>query len=500
MWGQGPLCQGSSTGTLSTMSLRARERLPLPHARRAALASALAFAATTLVVAPAWADTTDNDGFEAFSLGDPVGQMGWTAQDVGGYNAAHFDLGIVDPTAVWPGGELGARALRISNGVTSGGFGNQLQTPSLLDEAGEASAESLGLSGGSRQSRLSGSFTFASATRTYQAGLGVSLSPDRGDGARMSWFRVTDQPSGLQVEVGYYDVTVHDFGYEVVASGLSRDEVHTLDFTLDLVDGPDNDVLWVSVGGECGSWATSGSWEDYHRDYSIGNPTKTVDSLLIRVGGAAVPSVTGGGLLFDDVSLTSSTVAPLPPIGIPTAPVAPTAHVNFTSVAVTGTPVATNPCAPVTEYAVSAWPLGGGAPRVFTSPTPTFTFATPFQGAFTLTMGAVNSEGTSPQAAVALTFDPVFSGDDGDDDPDPDPGTGSGGTGGGTPGPVVIADPAPIAAAPTAPSASTTVVRGRLASTGADGSHVGTWAAVLVAAGATALVIRRARTTSRRSR
>lgn len=394
------------------MSPAARQR---PSRARALTVGTSVAAALCLVAASASsasADSNDNGGFESYSVGDPVGQQGWTAQDIGGYNAAHFDLGIVDPSSVWPGGELGTRALRISNGVTSGGFGNQLQTPSLADEAGESSAENLGMSGGTRQSRLSGSFTFASATRTYQAGLGVTLSPDRGDGARMSWIRLTDEPTGLQVEIAYYDGIAHDFGYEVVASGLSRDEVHTLDFTLDLVDGPNNDVLWVSVGGECGSWAESGSWEDYHRDWAPGNPTKTVDSLLIRVGGTAVPGVLGGGFYLDDVSLTSSTVAPMPPLGVPTAPVSPAAHVDFTSVSVTGTPVVANACAPVTLYSVSAWPLGGGAPQVFTSPTPTFTFPTPFEGAFTLSMSAQNAVGAGPEAPVALSFDPVFSGED----------------------------------------------------------------------------------------
>jgi hypothetical protein len=393
------------------MSLPVHPRVSLAFAARAAATLLIGATCAVGIGGAASADTIDNDGFEGFAVGDPVGQFGWTAQDIGVYNASHFDLGIVDPSSVWTSGELGTRALRVSNAVTSDGYGNQLQTPSLADEAGETGAENLGFSGGTRQSRLSGSFTFASATRTYQAGLGVTFSPDRGDGARMSWIRLTDQPGGMQVEVAYY--SNHAYAYAVVASGLSRDEPHVLDFTLDLVDGPNNDVLWVSVGGECGSWAQSGSWEDSHRDWAPGNPTKTVDSLLIRVGGVKVPTVAGGGFFIDDVSLTSSTVPPMPPLGTPTALTTPSARVNLTAVSVTGTPVATNACAPVTTYTVSAWPLGGGAPATFTSPTPTFSFPTPFGGAFTATMSATNSQGTSADAPVSLLFDPVFAGDGG---------------------------------------------------------------------------------------
>ena len=63
----------------------------------------------------------------------------------------------------------------MSNAVTSSGFGNQLQTASLADEAGETTALNGGLSGGTRQSRLSGTITFASATKAFQPGLVFSV-------------------------------------------------------------------------------------------------------------------------------------------------------------------------------------------------------------------------------------------------------------------------------------------------------------------------------------
>lgn len=396
--------------------------------RRPSLHLAARIATTCLITAAcaigsanvASADTNDSGGFEGFALGNPVGQFGWTAQDIPVYNASHFDLAIVDPSAVWTSGELGTRALRMSNAVTSGGFGNQLQTPSLVNEAGEAVAANDGMSGGVRQTRFSGSFDFASATKIEQPGMVMSMSPDRGDGARMAYFKISDLADGLSVSVVYVEaVAPYNFIETVVASGLSRTQVHHLDYSLDLVDGRGNDVLWTQVGGQCGSWATSGSWEEYHMTTTEGPPphiTKTVDSILFRLGGTAVPANIGGGFLFDNLSFTSSTVPAMPPLGTPTAPVAPSAHVNFTAVAVTGSPVVTNACAPVTTYTVSAWPLGGGAPATFTSPTPNFSFPTPFGGAFTLTMSATSSRGTSADAPVALAFDPVFADDPVDDE------------------------------------------------------------------------------------
>lgn len=379
-----------------------------------AAASCLVGAALSVAAGTAaTADTIDNDGFESFTTGQIVGQGGWTAHDLGGYAASGFDLEVVDPTAgAWPGGELGSRALRLSNAVTSNAFGNQLQTPSLVDEAGEAAAVNGGESGGARQSRLTGSLTFASATRAYQPGLRVTFSPDRGDGTRMAFFVIADEPAGLSVSVSVLDETIPDFVTHTVATGLSRDEVHTLDFTLDLVDGESNDVLWAQVGGQCGSWAESGSWETYHRVYG-GGDTQTVDSLLFRISGTAAPATLGGGFLLDDVSLTSSTVPPMPPLGVPAAPAAPTAHVSPSTVTVTGTPVATNACAPVTEYTVTAWPLNTSLPpQTFTGTSPNLTFPTPFGGAFTLTLSATNSEGRSAESATAaVTIDPVFAGD-----------------------------------------------------------------------------------------
>jgi hypothetical protein len=357
-----------------------------------------ALTATVAWLAPAaFAEEYDSGGLEGLTVGDPVGQDGWSSGDVGAYNAANFDVSIADPSAIW-GSALGTRALRISNGVTSPGFGNQLQTPSLADAAGETTADAGTTSGGTRQSRLSGSFTFASATQTYQPGLAVGFAPDRGDGARMSSFRITDDVGGLTVAMTKLDESIPDFVPVVLATGLSRTELHTFQFSLDFVDGDNNDVLWVSIDNSmCTSLAQSGSWEQYHRYYA-GNVTPvtfTADSLLFRLSGAAQPALLGGGLYLDDVQIATSSVPAMPAPGAPIVTTAPTTSAVGRHVDVVHDPVVTNACDPVTEYTATLTPSGGGAPMVLTSAIPDFDFESVPVGTYSVRLTAANSAGAS---------------------------------------------------------------------------------------------------------
>ncbi len=350
---------------------------------------------------PAAADTFGTGGFEGYSLGDPLGQFGWTALDVPVYNASHFDEAIVDPSPTW-GTALGSRALRVSNGVTSGGFGNQLQSPSLADEAGEASAEDAPNSGGTRQQRFEGTLTFASAVPSaQQPGLVVSFAPDSGDGTRMSQFRIYDLPAGLQVVVVAYDRVTPAFNEIVLASGLDRTQVHTMHFTMDFVDGVDNDILSVDFG-TCTS-TTVGTWEDYHRDNFPDNPTKPVDSLLFRQAGTAVPANLGGGILFDDIILSSGPTPAAPPApGLPAAPTGLAVTGDAPTAVVTAAPSTAAACAPVTAYTLTASPSGGGAPIILTGPSPTFSLASLPPGyLYEIVLAAWNEYGES------LPSDPI---------------------------------------------------------------------------------------------
>jgi hypothetical protein len=264
----------------------------------AALVVALA---TTFVTVSADSWSTD---FESFSLGNVNGQNGW---GVGG----SFDQGVVANTYSYP--SFGTKAFRISDAVTSGSFGDQTFTKSLANEAGEADATSDGYSGGVRQSHFEAKFDIASTTAAYQPGMHVSVSPDRGDGARMSYLRFDDMADGIHV----YFVDVTDPGHvtngesfnETDIATLTRNAPHTVRFVIDFVNGPDNDVVKIYIDGTLKITGTT--WEDYFRFDTESNPnlevhSRTVDSLLFREGGDANSNDIGMGFLFDNFNLISS--------------------------------------------------------------------------------------------------------------------------------------------------------------------------------------------------
>lgn len=99
----------------------------------------------------------------------------------------------------------GGQALRVSNAVTSGSFGDQTFSKSLVDEAGETHATNGGLSGGTRQNHFEVSWDIKSFTGAAQPGLSISFSPDRGDGARMSYLRADDNGS-TGIDIVFFDV------------------------------------------------------------------------------------------------------------------------------------------------------------------------------------------------------------------------------------------------------------------------------------------------------
>lgn len=150
-----------------------------------------------------------------------------------------------------------------------------------------------------------------------QPGLQVVASPDRGDGARMSWVQMRDTPTGLEVNFfDYRDNKPHggalgdpdgcndedEFVQTTVASGLDRSVPHTIGVTMRFKEGARNDLVKVYVDGQLEHVGTS--WEDYFR-YCEGNPTRTVDSILFRTAGPAAPATLGQGFLIESLSLFS---------------------------------------------------------------------------------------------------------------------------------------------------------------------------------------------------
>ena len=241
-----------------------------------------------ILVAPVFADSLAIN-FESYALGTVNGQDGWSSLGAAGSGGATYDHAIVSNTYGY--GSFGTKSLRMSNAVTSGCFGDQTFSKPLGNEAGETSAAADGMSSGPRQNYFEAQWDFASTVPgAEQPGLSVVASPDRGDGARMSWVQMTDTPAGLAVNFYDYQSGAVEVGCTLgsnfvlsnVASGLSRTVPHTIKVTMQFVDGPANDIVKVYVDGVLGHTGTS--WEDYFRECE-GNPTRTVDSLLFRTGG-----------------------------------------------------------------------------------------------------------------------------------------------------------------------------------------------------------------------
>ena len=230
------------------------------------------------------------------------------------------------PAYSYPTFEL--QSLRISNAVTSGSFGDQTFSKRSANYAGETESNCSIYCQGTRQSHFEVEWDFASTiSAAEQPGLAVSASPDRGDGARMSFVRFRDTPTGLAVDFNDVQGTTSDPDHcplltvnprsanfteaTGVATGLNRAVPHTIKLTMDLLEGPSNDIVKVYVDGSLRHTGTS--WEDYYR-YDCeaaahgGNPP-IVNRLLYRTAGAPVPANLGKGFVFDNLSLGTSNAA-----------------------------------------------------------------------------------------------------------------------------------------------------------------------------------------------
>ena len=161
----------------------------------------------------------------------------------------------------------------------------------------------------------------------------LSISPDNGQGARMSYVRLEDTRTG--VLVFFSDVPNRydgQFDTRWIAT-LDRSQSHTIRFEMSLVPGEDNDVATVYVDRVkkvCGA-----SWENYYRydsEQSPANEVSPIDRLIIQARGTST-DFTGvaqadRGFLLDDVSTTTAAsggpkACPLPtgPAALPARPV-----------------------------------------------------------------------------------------------------------------------------------------------------------------------------------
>jgi hypothetical protein len=284
--------------------------------RRLRVIAAATLSSVPLVVAgisPAIASAdTVNVTFEnpPYTLGVINGQDGWTATGSAGSGCAMYDEGVASSN-----GTVGfsSQSFRISNAVTSGCFGDQAFAKPLANAVGEADATAGTFTAGTLQNHFEMQFSVASATPgMQQPGLFMSVSPDRGDGSRMSYLGFSDVAGGI--DVNFYDVQGTDNPANFVETDLgtfSRSVPHTVKLTFDAVNGPSNDVVKVWIDGNLEHTGTS--WENYYRydsEASAEQSPRIVKTALFRVGGTAAPATAGNGYLVDNLSLSSGPAAP----------------------------------------------------------------------------------------------------------------------------------------------------------------------------------------------
>jgi hypothetical protein len=252
--------------------------------------------------------------FDDFNLGTIDGQQDWLSAGANNHGCAKYDAEVVANTFGYF--LFGAKSLRISNAVTSGCFGDHTFSARTLTAAGEAGSLDGGfdLGGGARRNHFDAAWTFASTVKgARQPGLSVVASPDRGDGARMSWVQMTDEADGLAVN--FYDVQGLDpddhisanFKESFLVRGLNRAVPHTIAISMDFREGPGNDIVRVYVDGRLRHTGTS--WEDYFRFDPEAAPFNhtppMVNRVLFRTGGAAAPGTAGNGFLIDNLVLAT---------------------------------------------------------------------------------------------------------------------------------------------------------------------------------------------------
>ncbi|MEO6536671.1 MAG: peptidoglycan-binding protein [Candidatus Paceibacterota bacterium] len=245
--------------------------------------------------------TNTNDGgqFDSFNTGSVNGQGGWTSNDT------NIDEKIVTNT-VGPA-SFGLKAMRVSNAKANESF-DQMFAPSFATTSvGEKSDLPVATV---RDNHFEMSFDFASTVSTEQPGLAITLSPDRGDGSRMSYIKLADTPTG--VDVIFYDVqgtsSPVTFVPTTVATGLDRSVAHNVKLTFDAVEGPSDDIVKVYVDGNLVHTGTS--WENYYRydaEASAEQTPRVIKTVLIRANGTPT-AIQNRGFLLDHVTTAASYV------------------------------------------------------------------------------------------------------------------------------------------------------------------------------------------------
>lgn len=261
--------------------------------RRFAIFSAAALLALGAQAVPIMTSTTN---FDTFTNGTVNGQGGWAVSNPA-FNQAVVDLGG------------GNKALKITNTVTSGSFGDQTFAP----RPGGAPADTVNnpvnsapgffageSSTGAGYNRFIGSFDFRSVLSTVDAGARITISPDNGTGGRQGFVALNSTAAGVTVET--FDVdSAGNFVGPVTLGTFGFASWHNLRYEIDFIAGDDNDIARIFLDNMLVS--TISSWEQYYdvvqpSIHPLGVPVQT---LLFRLSGA--PATTAEGFYIDNVNI-----------------------------------------------------------------------------------------------------------------------------------------------------------------------------------------------------
>lgn len=260
-----------------------------------------------LATGVAAADTvTTNFEPPTFRPGSVNGQDGWKSAVTGDVPALPngYDQEVVVNSGA--PAAFGKQSLRMSNRLTepSGEFKFQTYSKPTASPAGETLA----------LTEYTAEFTFISKKPgAQQPGLSLSVSPDSGEGSRMSYVGLKDTADGIRATI--FDTPEEDGDFVAYDGGLlDRTKPHTVKFWIKLNPGVDNDLVRIfidgrDIGKELGECFTT--WENYYRTAPEQSPPPNVntpaniDRLQFR---SSVPGfdAANGGYLFDTVTTTTA--------------------------------------------------------------------------------------------------------------------------------------------------------------------------------------------------
>lgn len=254
--------------------------------KRLIVLAAIVFAALGLA-GIASADTSGPISFESptYTVGNVNGQNGWS--NTGGYDANVALVSTFPAASAY--GSFNAQALQISNSMTSGSFGDQTFAPLLV----------AGAAAGTTVQHFTASFAIGTTTSSEQTGLSISVSPDNGQGARMSYLRFEDQTNGVHV---FFDQAKGATFVELDIATLTRGTPHTVAFSIDFT-ATSNHQVTVTIDGKVA--AVGSTWASYYQKTEH-NPASPVRTMLFRAGGTAVPTLAGQGYLIDNLTYATS--------------------------------------------------------------------------------------------------------------------------------------------------------------------------------------------------